>query len=250
MHSGASTQGNGDNGFPFPSNVRARTRARARIINVERALHTVATVANADDCWANRQSETVAQTVANSQTVASPAAVKFPWTIAGLIADVLRTQQTEVSRKAPRYRLQLLQEEIGKLRNLLIDIFAERLGWRPSKAWFTPSMLAKRGVAYHPWRDRPDWSGGFVDHGQCFRSLDRRAAAFASNPYGLRWTADHPDIRAFCEHFHLSAAIPDFPSWWFPGRTTLIVFTPLAADSVPADLQESICMCRAEASRD
>jgi hypothetical protein len=232
MRSAASAQGNGANTFPFPSNVRARTRARACVINVERALHTVATVANADDCWANQQCETVAQTVANGQTVASPAAANFPWTIAGLIADALRTQQTEASRRAPRSRLQLLQEEIGKLRSLLIDIFAERNGWRASHAWFTPSMLAKRGVAYHPWRDRPDWSGAFIDHCHCFRTPNRRAAAFASNPYGLRWTVDHLDIRAFCERFRLSAAIPDFPSWWFPGRTTLIVFTPLGDDAV------------------
>jgi hypothetical protein len=246
MQSGASAQGNGDNGFPFPSNVRARTRARARVINVERALRTVATVASAGDCRANRQCETVAQTVATGQTIAvrvdrSDLGAALPWTIAGLIADALRTQQTEASRRAPRYRLQLLQEEIGKLRSLLIDIFAERHDWRPSQAWFTPSMLAKRGVAYHPWRDRPDWSGGFIDHGQCFRTPDRRAAAFASNPYGLRWTTDDPDIRAFCERFRFSAAIPDFPSWWFPGRTTLIVFTPLDADAVHQELQDSTC---------
>jgi hypothetical protein len=102
-------------------------------------------------------------------------------------------------------------------------------------------MLAKRGIAYHPWRDRPDWLGGFIDHGECFRGLDRRAAAFASNPYGLRWTADHPDIQAFCERFRLSAAIPDFPSWWFPGRTTLIVFKPLDADAVHQELQDRTC---------
>jgi hypothetical protein len=82
-------------------------------------------------------------------------------------------------------------------------------------------------VRYSPWRSGSDWSGHFVDHSYYFRMPSRNAAAFATNPYGLHWTVDHPAIRAFCKQRGLQATIPDdFPSWWYPRRTTLIVFTP------------------------
>lgn len=237
MRSRRSAHGNGGNAYSYTSNVCARARAHARMINVERALHSVASVASADDCRANPGFETVAQTVASHRTVAIPADVPeltptFPWTIAELIADIIRAQQ-KAPRQVPRHRLQILQDEICRLRGLLIGIFAEQNGWRHSKSWFTPSMLTRRGVSYSPWQSGPDWSAPFIDHSYCFRTPDRRAAAFATNPYGLNWTVDHPAIRAFCELYQLGVAIPrGFPTWWYPGRTTLIVFTPLGQASL------------------
>jgi hypothetical protein len=233
MRAGRSAQGNGGNALSYTSNVCARARAHAHAMGFGTAIDTVASVANADQWLTNPQSTTVAPTVASHLTVATPigpadSTTNFPWTIAGLIADAIRVQQRAAHRQAPRHHLYTLEEEICRLRSLLIDIFAQQHGWRHSQAWFTPSMLARGGVCYSPWRSGPDWSGEFIDHSYCFRTPDRRAAGFATNPYGLQWTVTHPAIQAFCEHYRLSAAIPrDFPSWWYPGRTTLIVFTPL-----------------------
>jgi hypothetical protein len=232
MRARRSAEGNGGNTLSYTCNVRARAGAHARAIGFETAIHTVDSVANPDKWLTTPPFETVAQTVATKATVASPGkpleiAASFTWTIAGLIADAIHAAQNPQAKRAPRYQLQALNAEVERLRTRLIEIFAWRKGWRHSQAWFTPAMLARGAVPYNPWRSGPNWSGEFIDYSYCFRTPDRRAAALATNPYGLHWTADHPSIRAFCERYGLRATIPtDFPSWWFPGRTTLIVFTP------------------------
>lgn len=208
MTSAASVGGNGDNALLYSCNVRARTRARARVEKLIEA--TVDAVAGA-------------KTVAGHH-VSDPLA-RFPCMVAGLLADAMHVLG-RLAPEAGRYEGQRLWAETNGLRDWLIDAFAARHGWRRSRAWFTPGMLAKGGVQYNPWRNEPDWSGEFIDHSFCFRSSDGRAAAFATNPYGLGWKEDDPAIRAFCERHRLRVRIPDdFPSWWYPGRTTLIVFT-------------------------
>ena len=72
MRATLSQGGNGDNTFFYTCNVRARTRAHARVINVEHGVASVATVANARSWATNAQFETVAQTVAKTTTVATP----------------------------------------------------------------------------------------------------------------------------------------------------------------------------------
>jgi hypothetical protein len=71
MRARSSAEGNGDNTLSYTCNVRAHTRAHARVMGVKTAVASVATVANSGDWPTNTQNETVAQTVASGQTVAT-----------------------------------------------------------------------------------------------------------------------------------------------------------------------------------
>ena len=106
-------------------------------------------------------------------------------------------------------------------------LFGERHGWRLSKSDFSPSVLARRGLfngrGYHD-----PWPRELVDHGYFYRK-DRKAAAVAAHLYGNFDAAKRQDTEATAALYGLGVTWPeDFPSWYLPGRTTLIVCTPLA----------------------
>ena len=100
-----------------------------------------------------------------------------------------------------------------KLRALLANEFARRNGWRRSKAW---DALHKR------WRcDAP------VDHVELWRTADR-GFALSSHVYGFDeegsfWRRLYDDFARENPHL-VYEVVTSFPSWWFPARTTLIVW--------------------------
>ena len=107
-------------------------------------------------------------------------------------------------------------------------LFGERHGWHLSKSDFSPSVLARRGLfngrGYHV----DPWPRELVDHGYFYRR-DRKAAAVAAHLYGTFDAAKRQDTEATASLYGLRVTWPeDFPSWYLPGRTTLIVCTPLA----------------------
>ena len=74
---------------------------------------------------------------------------------------------------------------------------------------------------------RRPWPWELVDHPFYYRK-DRMASAVAAHPYGTFDAAKRQDIAAFAELKGLRTTWPeDFPSWCLPGRTTLVVYTPL-----------------------
>jgi len=77
--------------------------------------------------------------------------------------------------------------------------------------------------------DIPDpWPRELVDHGYFYRK-DRKAAAVAAHLYGTFDAAKCQDAEATAALYGLRVTWPeDFPSWYLPGRTTLMVCTPLA----------------------
>jgi hypothetical protein len=60
------------------------------------------------------------------------------------------------------------------------------------------------------------------DHGYYYR-LDRCAAAIAAHVYD--WAPEKLEAAAdWGAQRGLAVSIPEFPSWWYPGRTTLLLW--------------------------
>ena len=139
------------------------------------------------------------------------------------------TEFQEKIRDAKHYpRINALQQDLQATRQRLAVLFGERHGWHLSKSAFSPSVLARRGLfngrGYHV----DPWPRELVDHGYFYRR-DRKAAAVAAHLYGTFDAAKRQDTEATAALHGLRATWPeDFPSWYLPGRTTLIVCTPLA----------------------
>ena len=147
--------------------------------------------------------------------------------IAALASAV--TDYQEKLCAAKRYLcIHALQQDQHATRQRLAVLFGERHGWHLSRSNFSPSVLARRGLfngrGYHV----DPWPHELVDHGYFYRK-DRKAAAVAAHLYGIFDAAKRQDTEATAALYGLRVTWPeDFPSWYLPGRTTLIVCTPLA----------------------
>ena len=139
------------------------------------------------------------------------------------------TDYQEKLRDAKGYpRINALQQDLQATRQRLAVLFGERHGWRLSRTDFSPSVLARHGLfngrGYHV----DPWPREIVDHGYFYRE-DRKAAAVAAHLYGTFDVAKRQDTEATAALYGLRVTWPeDFPSWYLPGRTTLIICTPLA----------------------
>ena len=162
-----------------------------------------------------------------NQPIAIQEAAASPDEVAALATAV--TEFQEKLRDAKRYpRIHALQQDLQATRQRLAVLFGERHGWHLSRSDFSPSVLARRGLfngrGYHV----DPWPHELVDHGYFYRK-DRKAAAVAAHLYGDFDAAKRQDTEATAALHGLRATWPeDFPSWYLPGRTTLIVCTPLA----------------------
>ena len=162
-----------------------------------------------------------------NQPIAIREAAASPDEVAALATAV--TEFQEKLRDAKRYpRIHALQQDLQATRQRLSVLFGERRGWHQSKSAFSPSVLARRGLfngrGYHV----DPWPRELVDHGYFYRK-DRMAAAVAAHLYGHFDAAKRQVTEATAALYGLRVTWPeDFPSWYLPGRTTLIVCTPLA----------------------
>lgn len=121
--------------------------------------------------------------------------------------------------------IRYLQNDIVALQHKLALLFGERRGWRLSRSDFSPTVLAREGVFDGRGVHAVAWSHDLVDHGYFYRK-DRKAVAVASHLYGEFHEAKRRDIDSMAKHLGLNAEWPeDFPSWWVPGNTTLVVYT-------------------------
>lgn len=145
-----------------------------------------------------------------------------------LVGEILET----IDRLAiwPNPQIWLRQWRYQRLRWLkdrLAVEFDRRHGWRMTRSLFRPSVLARRGTrnGYCDFTDR--WR--FTDHTYSYK-IGHYAAGIATHPYDVDDRFRY-DARRWAEPRGLRVEFPtDFPSWWYPGRTTLVVFTPLAPD--------------------
>lgn len=162
-----------------------------------------------------------------NQPIAIQEAAASPDEVAALATAV--TEFQEKLRDAKRYpRIHALQQDLQATRQRLAVLFGERHGWHLSKSAFSPSVLARRGL-FNGRRSHVDpWPRELVDHGYFYRK-DRKAAAVAAHLYGDFDAAKRHHTEATAALHGLRVTGPeDFPSWYLPGRTRLIICTPLA----------------------
>lgn len=148
------------------------------------------------------------------------------------LADAV-TEFQEKLREAKGYpRINALQQDLNAVRQRLAVLFGEHHGWRLSRSNFSPSVLARRGLSNGRGYHVDPWPRELVDHGYFYRK-DRKAAAVAAHLYGIFDHAKRQDTEATAALHGLQVTWPDdFPSWWLPGRTTLVLCTP-HANAVP-----------------
>ena len=116
--------------------------------------------------------------------------------------------------------------EINIIKRKLAMIFGAIYGWRLTDRPFTASVLARRGVwDGHTGCAFDTWPPQFVDHPYFYR-LGNRASGLACHDYNTT-ESSRIATRAWAERSGLTVSFPEnFPSWWYPESTTLVVFTP------------------------
>jgi hypothetical protein len=125
-------------------------------------------------------------------------------------------------------RLNALQQELRTLQQRLAVLFGAIHGWTLSRSDFTSAVLARRGLFDGRGCRADPWPRDLVDHPFFYRK-DRMASAVAAHVYGTFDAARQKDFAGLAAAKGLHAEWPeDFPSWWVPGRTTLVLYTPLA----------------------
>jgi hypothetical protein len=114
--------------------------------------------------------------------------------------------------------------EIRGLQRQLADEFGRRNGWQHSDKWFSLCTLVRNGVYETETCPQYPAEGDYIDHPYWYRSK-RRARALAVHLYSA--TGRHNDITAWAASNGMRASFPtDFPSWWYPRWTTLVVYEP------------------------
>lgn len=107
----------------------------------------------------------------------------------------------------------------------LAAMFARRHGWRQSDRRFSVGCLAVEGKHGH---GRDGWPWRLLDHADFFRKAGRAAAAVGH-------LYDVPrDARSWASEHGLKVTLSRFPSWYWPLRCRLVIFT--AADPARAAL--------------
>ena len=127
--------------------------------------------------------------------------------------------------------LNTLQQGLRALQQRLAVLFGAGHGWTLSRSDFSPTVLARRGLFDGRGNFVDPWPRELVDHPFFYRK-NRMASAVAAHLYGTFDAAKRQDIAALAETKGLQTAWPDdFPSWWLPGRTTLVVYTPMTGSA-------------------
>jgi hypothetical protein len=114
--------------------------------------------------------------------------------------------------------------QLKALQHHLAVEFGRIHGWTPARHDFTLECLAWRGLH----SGSRHWLAGnsdTLDHPFFYR-LGRRAAAIAAHLYDHSTGEWRAELTAWAATHHLASSFPDFPSWWFPSWTTLVLCEP------------------------
>jgi hypothetical protein len=160
--------------------------------------------------------------------------------VARMLEHATAGQQAELEWEANRHwklraraRDEFLMEGAAR-RRLAIDFGAAR-GWALSKTDFGLRTLGEgkmHGNMYSRSNDNP-YPGNYhdqFDHPYFYRR-GRKAAAIAAHLYN--YPAKHDQCEAIAARFGLAVETPDFPSWWNPGSTRLVVYVGPAGQDPP-----------------
>lgn len=112
----------------------------------------------------------------------------------------------------------ILHENTRANQNALSLEFGSRHGWTVGSAFSVRTLREGARTTGRLYDTRGGWDQAFADHPFFYRS-NGRAAALAAHVFGSTTGADEWAQRA-----GLVVKRPNFPSWWYPGRTTLIIY--------------------------
>jgi hypothetical protein len=135
--------------------------------------------------------------------------------MAARIAALISSAQPQERRTVERTRW----NEIRSLQRQLAEEFGRRNAWEHNNKWFSLCTLVSNGI--REGSPCPAIEYPYVDHPYYYRK-DRRACALAVHLYNA--TGRHDDIVAWAASNEMRASFPDFPSWWWPGTTTLVIY--------------------------
>ena len=145
-----------------------------------------------------------------------------------LIEDYPSEPQSEASLRDRRLYREATTAHWLKIyahRHWMTCEFVRRHGWKFRRDdHFTQDMLADRRR-----RRRAYEQGGigWSDHDYYLRDAAGFPAAVAGHPYDADRPGRREKYRQWAAEYGLVVSFPDdFPSWWYLGRTTLVLFEP------------------------
>jgi|SRR5699024_700694 len=108
-----------------------------------------------------------------------------------------------------------------KEKNKYAEKFGLERGWKLSKTRFSARVLARGGVHEGGmYRKEGALHSSYRDHSWYYRE-NRRAIAIVSHLYNVP-----KDISTVADDLGLAVSVrPDLYSWWYPGHTTLVIYT-------------------------
>jgi hypothetical protein len=139
-------------------------------------------------------------------------------------ADATQQRRLQQKQRAARHRQYVIE------RRLALD-FGTARGWTLSPSPFGLITLG-RGKQHAGGRRDDEGNGYFrgdiahcFDHPFWYRR-GRNVAAIATHLYA--WPHVRPQCQMVANRFGLAVEAPDFPSWYSPGGTTLVVYSAAA----------------------
>jgi len=141
----------------------------------------------------------------------------------GFAGTAERHATTRLERVRLKRKISAMYEDLDAARWRMAEAFGAQRGYRLGSR-FAPSVLARRGVSSRDYGEL--WESMFADHRYFYRTPNRHAAAVVAHLYDLDEETRQGAVD-WAAGRCLKASFPAFPSWWYPGRTTLVVFEPI-----------------------
>jgi hypothetical protein len=140
------------------------------------------------------------------------------------LAQRLLALMTPIPDKGPGAEARRILEQNAIQHHLAVE-FGRRHGWTLSAKDFTIQCLARRG--HHDPHGFFQGNTDALDHPYFYRAKGH-ATAIAAHLYRGAGDTREDQITAWAAAHDLAASFPtDFPSWWFPGWTRLVVYQPV-----------------------
>ena len=154
-----------------------------------------------------------------------------PEGVADRIASLIEAAPRMPADPTPRQRLdhhKAVQAHAAALasdRTWMVREFARRHGWWHRRDdHFTRAMLTEQRRRRRP--SDGDYRG-WSDHDYFLRDAEGAPAAVVGHPYDLSTVERRVALARGADAYGLRVTFPDdFPSWWYPGRTAIVLFEP------------------------
>lgn len=138
------------------------------------------------------------------------------------IAEGLRLIHRAASQPGNYLAISRFNADVRKEQNAVALEFGKSREWNLSGREFNLTCLAAGRISRSlQCSDSAEYR--LTDHHYCYR-IHRRPVAIAAHLYD--YADKEPEIIEACARLGLIFEVPkDFPSWWYPGESTLVVYT-------------------------